>query len=608
MANVRRIEERDAEVDSLFATPNFSTVLIVFCGLRLFRLVLLEAAFPDGPQSGDSGAELAKAMEVMAFVLGILSAASFRSPLRELARAKLGRLGLKGLAFRVDHAAMLLLAVAAIFEGLHQLVAVCRWEYFWGSGVVTEEQKLNTSWAAPLAILIAFLHVGGLLGTSFMVMGYSRCYRAAFRQLSRNGPRILDGAWELWANLDRLGHIRQDANEEDKRGARDLEAGRGGRGANEPAGPSRVANGPRRAAAAAADEDSDHSLETPRATPRGRGPKPRDPEVDVTPPRKWSKEFHPFNAFGGRGADHGGIGGVPLPARGAAGNVAGAGAGKTPLQYPPRAWLWQGSEWVRVRVLRSITTDGSATVRLPGGGVVQTKQSLLRPRSSRDDEEPPAAPPPPSGRPSSAGGYRRPAEERRQAGWQREPSRERPSSAGGEGGEQRHFGGFGDRGRPAGPPFAGAPPRAPRADSREPRKEPKEPKEGKDDGDGSKWRPYRDGTPPNSARGAGTPRGRAGAGGSPKPSKPAESPVDDEGTRWANERMAKLRKELQEVDKLEHSEKRSKLRALQRELHPDKQPPELRVHAQPLFHLVQKEWEMCEAEKAAPSKEKPAEA
>jgi len=58
-------------------------------------------------------------------------------------------------------------------------------------------------------------------------------------------------------------------------------------------------------------------------------------------------------------------------------------------------------------------------------------------------------------------------------------------------------------------------------------------------------------------------------------------------------------KELIELEHLEPAERRSRLRALQRELHPDKQPPELRALAQPLFHLVQREWEVDEACRSA---------
>lgn len=74
---------------------------------------------------------------------------------------------------------------------------------------------------------------------------------------------------------------------------------------------------------------------------------------------------------------------------------------------------------------------------------------------------------------------------------------------------------------------------------------------------------------------------------------------DSEGALWAAARLVQLQKELIELDKLEAAEKRVRLRSLQRELHPDKQPPDLRVHVQPLFHLVQREWEVDEAARGA---------
>eukprot|EP00434_Breviolum_minutum_P001110 symbB.v1.2.000970.t1/scaffold39.1/size394969/14 len=48
------------------------------------------------------------------------------------------------------------------------------------------------------------------------------------------------------------------------------------------------------------------------------------------------------------------------------------------------------------------------------------------------------------------------------------------------------------------------------------------------------------------------------------------------------------------MDQLSYAERRSQLRALQLELHPDKQEPERRTHAQLLFLLVQAKWEHCE--------------
>jgi len=75
-----------------------------------------------------------------------------------------------------------------------------------------------------------------------------------------------------------------------------------------------------------------------------------------------------------------------------------------------------------------------------------------------------------------------------------------------------------------------------------------------------------------------------------------------EGELWATSRMDSLRKELVELDKCSAADRKRGLRKLQRELHPDKQPPELREHAQPLFHLVQREWEV-DAARARDSQE-----
>lgn len=170
-------------------------------------------------------------------------------------------------------------------------------------------------------------------------------------------------------------------------------------------------------------------------------------------------------------------------------------------------------------------------VRLAGGTVVTTKQHLLRPRVDAS-ESPPSAPPAASGAASSAGPSR-PRDERRRPSW----------SPG-----------------PAAPPTSA-------------------PQDSKDSGRRSS-RPTRPSSAPPSGRAA--------------PSAVPSEPVG-EGVAWAAERMQKLRKELQALDGKSHAERRFALRQLQRELHPDKQPPEMRSHAQPLFMMVQKEWEISEA-------------
>jgi hypothetical protein len=157
--------------------------------------------------------------------------------------------------------------------------------------------------------------------------------------------------------------------------------------------------------------------------------------------------------------------------------------------------------------------DGIATVRLPGGNVVNIQQSLLQPRTSSDDAPPPA----PQGSDSTGDNDQR---------QQRRPTWSPPSEP--------------DRRGPAA--SAGRPHSAP-----------------------------------------------------PGPRPPGTAEEDSEGAIWAAGRLARLRKELQGLDDKPRAERRSGLRSLQRELHPDKQPPELRSHAQPLFMLVQREWEMDEA-------------
>jgi len=71
--------------------------------------------------------------------------------------------------------------------------------------------------------------------------------------------------------------------------------------------------------------------------------------------------------------------------------------------------------------------------------------------------------------------------------------------------------------------------------------------------------------------------------------------AEDSGARWAEERLADLQGELVRVRRYDVPLRRRALRGLQRELHPDKQQPEMQKHAQLLFQLVQVEWEALEA-------------
>ena len=69
---------------------------------------------------------------------------------------------------------------------------------------------------------------------------------------------------------------------------------------------------------------------------------------------------------------------------------------------------------------------------------------------------------------------------------------------------------------------------------------------------------------------------------------------EQEDNEWLESRMARLQRELREIDLLPVSAKKSRLRKLQLELHPDKQHERIRAKAQQLFLLVQGRWEANE--------------
>lgn len=82
--------------------------------------------------------------------------------------------------------------------------------------------------------------------------------------------------------------------------------------------------------------------------------------------------------------------------------------------------------------------------------------------------------------------------------------------------------------------------------------------------------------------------------------KSATAETIDFGKLWAANRKERLEVELQKIRHCQDANKRrTELRTLQLELHPDKQPEELRDHSKALFLLVQREWDAvlqeCEA-------------
>lgn len=239
-----------------------------------------------------------------------------------------------------------------------------------------------------------------------------------------------------------------------------------------------------------------------------------------------------------------------------------------PPDTPLTAWFWSDDKkWLEVKVIRTTGND-MVSVRLGGGIVVQVNRSQLRPRYP--GEKMPRKPP-----------------EGLSPRWG-EKQKRRPSADPGD---------------------------APRADAGTAGGSERQGSTASEDGP---WgRQQRSPDPPGrnaSSASSGPPPPRTGAGASatgpaagarepppppsfcdpPQAAAPAEQD-DSEGARWAASRMEQLRKELCELDRRTPEEKKKRLRGLQRELHPDKQPEEFRAYAQPLFLLVQREWEITAA-------------
>ncbi|CAE7751538.1 fhkC, partial [Symbiodinium sp. CCMP2456] len=80
----------------------------------------------------------------------------------------------------------------------------------------------------------------------------------------------------------------------------------------------------------------------------------------------------------------------------------------------------------------------------------------------------------------------------------------------------------------------------------------------------------------------------------------AEERRQKEANLWASTRMAQLRQELRGLRGLSTSARKAHIRALQLELHPDKQPEERRQEAKRLFLLVQSEWETLQSSSEMP--------
>lgn len=72
----------------------------------------------------------------------------------------------------------------------------------------------------------------------------------------------------------------------------------------------------------------------------------------------------------------------------------------------------------------------------------------------------------------------------------------------------------------------------------------------------------------------------------------SDSSADD----WFAARLPQLQRELKDLLRIPPKQRKKRLRALQLELHPDKQVAERTKHTLPMFLLVQEEWDATEAE------------
>lgn len=488
------IERVESPVDPLSEQPGFCGATTAFCGIRLLRLVLLSACFPDGPHTEDGAATLGITCSWLAVVNALIGALLLFPPIRQWAEEQVFS---PRAVWYTEPFALVLLAAAVTLDLLHQFIAMVRWDYFWGTGVMRDESQDSKL----LAYVLILLHVIGLLGLVMMVAAYARCYRASYRAAWKGPPPEVK--WHRDAGPD-------------------LESGRGDstRSTNSKVGSETHAqawSSSKKWTCPFCEERNNESRTQCNNCGKVRPPDVlADHEAASKPARtarpSASSTSAPASSAGPRTA-----GSAPNPAP-----TMGTAEPRPSVGTPPRAWLWMDDVWHKVRIMRS-SADGNVAVRLPGGAVVNTRQFLLRPRC--DGDEPPPSEPPPtrsgSSPPPSASAAGRPRQASKQSG---------------QGGSRR--------------------------------------------------------SSKASATDAAERLGSAGDSASTAAKLSAEE-------QWAAERMARLRKELQALDGKSPAERRSGLRALQRELHPDKQPPELRVHAQPLFMLVQKEWEVEEATRTA---------
>lgn len=501
----------------LWVCLRFPLLAATFFVYRLIRPVLVAAFFSNGLQATVAGAQACLVLQWLGSVFGLLGVlllqchiSGWLHPPGASPRAKA-----KAEAY-LKPSVLMLLGFAVFLEFLYEVLAVGFYQFFWGLGMV-DASKPEMSSLAALAGVLVILQVGNLVGAILLVVAYARSYLVSWD----------DAGVALWA------FPAEGASGSGE--AADVESGEVPSSSAPSARPPRARGPQSQVPGPIPGWEKDKGPRQAGVNSRDASPRqsPRLQEGIPSYRRKFSTEFQtpPRGKSSSPTCS-------PRPKQAPADRPPASAerpAERPPLGAMPKAWLWvaseKGGEWVRVRIIRS-STNGTATVRLPDGGILQANQSFLRPRGSNSEEPPNSEPR--RERPSSANAGAR----NKMPSGPRGPSKERPSSAS-----------FSEETRGGSVPPG--------------------------------WRDFSSEDCPGVVR----PPAKK------EPPKVQESP----GELWAKARLAKLRKELQELNNMEPAERRVRIRGLQRELHPDKLPEDLRPHAQPLFHIVQREWEVDEA-------------
>eukprot|EP00927_Polykrikos_kofoidii_P071299 TRINITY_DN67590_c0_g1_i1.p1 TRINITY_DN67590_c0_g1~~TRINITY_DN67590_c0_g1_i1.p1 ORF type:complete len:579 (+),score=87.91 TRINITY_DN67590_c0_g1_i1:50-1786(+) len=530
-------ELQTISVKPLSASPSFARVCAVFCVVRLVRPLLLVAYFSDGPHTDDMLAVPANAFAWAVPALGLIAAVLLRTSF------ELPAFVLRCLPAPLErnmHPELLaswLLVIAVHIDALHFAVSLTRASFFWSSGIVSEVQlnRLPTNEAHArqlLAYLLAALHALSLLGTSILVLKYWRSFRVSWQ--GEGACRVVHAA-DAGAGSGPTAKFRG-RNLRSHEAAyidafADLEAS--GARANLDSKADDFSSAKAGAAAAVA------AAAVAAARTRMGGDR-WDEEGD-------SQASCHGTEFGQRKtcqAQPRTSTTRPPPKEGdAAGGAAKATADpedfssgsfdQSASSSPPRSGL---STPPRAWLWAGDEWLPVRIIRSSADGFCTVRipgGNIMQTRPSllRSRDAGSGPPPPPPG----------------------------PEGAGAGGGE----GGTRERGKCTSRHATG--------------------NASASTGDASGSRRN------NTSDGGGSSAVSAAATAATPP------PQASDGEKWAVSRMDRLRKELIELDKRELSERKKGLRRLQRELHPDKLSPELRVHAQPLFHMVQREWEVTMA-------------